>query len=129
MAEGDKRIIFHGFVQKKEELDNIFSRCSYFIFPSVWYEIFGLVIIEAMNKGLPVIASNIGAIPELVNDGYNGYLFEAGNVESLHDIIEDSINENTEYFELSKNAYISSKKFLLEDHIKNILNVINLFPI
>ena len=122
LAKGDERIIFHGFLDE-EELEKIFKKCSYLLVPSVWYEIFGLVIMEAMNKGLPVIASNIGAIPELVKDRYNGYLFEAGNVDSLCDVIERSINENTEYSRLSKNAIETSKNFDLEGQIKSILKI------
>jgi glycosyltransferase involved in cell wall biosynthesis len=123
IAEEDERIIFHGFIQNKNDLDKIFNRCSYVIFPSIWYEIFGLVIIEAINRGLPVIASNIGAIPELIKDGYNGFLFEPGDVNSLHSIIEDLVNRKRILSDLNKNAIDSSKKFSLEKHLKSILDI------
>src|SRR2546427_2666728 len=122
IADGDQRIIFHGFVQNAD-LKQIFKRCSYLIFPSLWYETFGLVINELMNKGFPVIASNIGDIPELVIDGHNGFLFEPGDVDSLHHIMEDLINDNETLYKLSMNAIESSKKYALEEHTKSILEI------
>lgn len=56
---------------------------EYLVMPSIWYETFGLVIIEAFACRLPVIASNIGAMAELVEDGKTGLLFEAGSAEDL----------------------------------------------
>ena len=53
------------------------------IFPSIWYEPFGMTIIEAYSCGLPVIASNIGASIELVKDGITGFLFTAGDIANL----------------------------------------------
>ena len=117
--------IFHGFIENKKDLEKIIDRCSYVIFPSIWYEVFGLVIIEAMNRGLPVIASNIGAIPELIKDGYNGFLFEPGDVDSLHSIIENLVNLKKISSNLSKNAIDSSKNFSMEKHLKSILDIYN----
>lgn len=56
---------------------------EYLVMPSIWYETFGLVIIEAFACRLPVIASNIGAMAELVEDGKTGLLFEAGSANDL----------------------------------------------
>jgi glycosyltransferase involved in cell wall biosynthesis len=52
------------------------------VFPSEWYETFGQVAIEAFAKGTPVVASNIGAIPELVN-AQSGLLFDPGDPADL----------------------------------------------
>jgi glycosyltransferase involved in cell wall biosynthesis len=125
ISEGDERIIFHGFIENKKDLEKIIDRCSYVIFPSIWYEVFGLVIIEAMNRGLPVIASNIGAIPELIKDGYNGFLFEPGDVDSLHSIIENLVNLKKISCDLNKNAIDSSKNSSIEKHLKSILDIYN----
>jgi glycosyltransferase involved in cell wall biosynthesis len=44
-------------------------------------------IIEAMSKSLPVLASNVGGVPELVESGLNGFLFESGDVDHLVGLI------------------------------------------
>jgi exopolysaccharide biosynthesis WecB/TagA/CpsF family protein len=51
--------------------------------PSVWYETFGRVIVEAFATGTPVIVSRLGAMAELVHEGRNGFLFEPGDVADL----------------------------------------------
>ncbi len=51
--------------------------------PSLWGEAAGLVILEAMGCGLPVVASHVGGIPEFVEEGTTGYLFPAGDHETL----------------------------------------------
>jgi glycosyltransferase involved in cell wall biosynthesis len=53
------------------------------VLPSICYENFPLTIVEAFAAGLPVIASRIGALAELVEDGETGLLFEPGNAQDL----------------------------------------------
>ena len=53
------------------------------VMPSTWYENFPLTLVEAFGAGLPVIASRIGALAELVEDGVTGLLFEPGNAVDL----------------------------------------------
>jgi glycosyltransferase involved in cell wall biosynthesis len=55
------------------------------LLPSIWYENFPRTLVEAFGCGLPVIASRIGALAELVTDGVNGLLFEPGNAYDLAD--------------------------------------------
>jgi len=119
----DKRIIIHEYVED-EELESLFKQCSYFLFPSIWYENCPLVVNEAMNHGLPVIASNLGGVPELVINDYNGFLVEVMDINSLHKIMETIINDEKTLFRLSKNAIESSKKFSLEIQMENVLSVL-----
>jgi len=53
------------------------------VLPSIWYENFPRTLVEAFACGLPVIASRIGALAELVEDGITGLLFETGNADDL----------------------------------------------
>ena len=53
------------------------------IFPTMLYESLGLVGIEAMACGCPVIGSNIGCLHEYIKDGITGFLFESGNSHEL----------------------------------------------
>jgi glycosyltransferase involved in cell wall biosynthesis len=53
------------------------------VLPSIWYENFPRTLVEAFACGLPVIASRIGALADLVEDGITGLLFETGNAHDL----------------------------------------------
>lgn len=66
-----------------EEVNNLMRDATCLIFPSQWYEPFGLVAIEAFAMGTPVIGSKIGAITEIINDGKTGLHFQPGNAQDL----------------------------------------------
>lgn len=59
------------------------ARAAYLIMPSLWYENFPRTLVEAFAAGLPVIASRLGALRELVSHGFTGLLFEPGSACEL----------------------------------------------
>ena len=75
-----ERTVFWGIQRNVEEY---LQAADCFICPSTWAEAAGLVILEALGCGLPVIASMIGGIPEFVEEGKTGFLFPAGDYLSL----------------------------------------------
>lgn len=81
-AKLNKNVEYLGSV-KKPALFDLITRSSALIFPSVWYEGMPLTIIESFACGTPVIASGLGAMKNMVRDGYNGLHFDVGNPEDL----------------------------------------------
>jgi glycosyltransferase involved in cell wall biosynthesis len=77
----DGRVTFQGNVGE-EELRTLYSRASLFAIASV-AELQSIATMEAMASGLPIVAADAVALPHLVHDGENGYLFEPGNVEEM----------------------------------------------
>ncbi len=73
------------------EVYDIMGEAMFLIFPSKWYETFGRVAVEAFAKGTPVIASNLGAIAELVEDNYTGLHFRPSDPFNLAAIVEKAI--------------------------------------
>jgi glycosyltransferase involved in cell wall biosynthesis len=71
--------------QNKEELWNFYRGARALVFPSIWYETFGLAGAEGMGHGIPLIASRIGALPELIEDGVDGLLTNPGDARDLAD--------------------------------------------
>ena len=69
--------------QNREAIYARMREVSYLIVPSICYESFPLTVVEAFANGLPVIASRLGAMAELVRDGATGLVFEAGNADDL----------------------------------------------
>jgi glycosyltransferase involved in cell wall biosynthesis len=66
-----------------KELEAFYQNAKFLVVPSKWYEVFGMVTLEAMSFGLPVIASKIGGLPELVKNNKSGLLIDPDNPEDL----------------------------------------------
>lgn len=79
----DDRVTFHGRTTD-EELRGFLTRASVFTIASI-AELQSIATMEAMASGLPIVAADAVALPHLVQNGENGYLFEPGNVKDLTD--------------------------------------------
>lgn len=75
-------IQFMGLINRNK-INRFYRNARFSVVPSICFETFGLVAAEAMSHGLPVIASRIGALPEIVEEGVTGFLFDPGNAEEL----------------------------------------------
>ena len=73
------------FLGLRDDVHDVLALSDVFVLCSMWEEAHALVILEAMAAGLPVVASNIGAIPESVVDGVTGVLFPRGDAGALAD--------------------------------------------
>jgi len=76
-----KKVVFKG-EKKGKALEQEYKDCDIFLAPSR-YESFGLIYAEAMSFSKPVIGTNIGGIPEVVNDGITGFLCEQENISEF----------------------------------------------
>jgi glycosyltransferase involved in cell wall biosynthesis len=79
--------------QGAESLESWFQRASLLALPS-WEEAFGLVLIEAMAREVPVVAARVGGIPEAVEDGVSGLLFNRGNAAELAERISALLGDD-----------------------------------
>ncbi len=90
-----------------EELKEILSNSCFLVIPSEWYENNPLSVIEALCLGIPVLGANIGGIPELIDSGKNGILFESGNMEDLQEKIRycfDNLSLKTDGKQIAEEA-------------------------
>jgi len=101
-------IVFHGRVTNEEKLGYL-KTADAFVFPSL-HEGYGMVIIEAMCFGVPVIAFNNSAIPYTVKDGYNGLLAANKDTHDLKQKLSDLLNNSTLRDRLSKGAFETFSK-------------------
>ena len=118
-ADSDQRIIFHGYIPD-EELVQLYQKANITIVPSIWYDNSPMVIYESLMNRTPVIGSRIGGIPELIEDGYNGFLFEAGNADELKRILENLIENPSKLKRLEDGAFESVEKYGMDEHIRKL---------
>lgn len=72
----------------QDRLANFYSKAKAVVIPSICYEQFPIVAVEAMGHGLPVIASRLGGLPEVIDNNVTGLLFEPGNPDDCAKKIE-----------------------------------------
>ncbi len=124
LSEDDERIVFHGFVDNRDIMD-YYQMTNVLVIPSICYDNSPLVIYESFSTGTPVIGSDIGGIPELVKDGYNGLLFEAGNTESLKEKLVKVINDKELLKTFEENSYESLPKNSMDEMVNKIIEEYN----
>lgn len=86
-----KQIKLYGYVSD-EDLAKLYEDCDIFVAPSR-YESFGIIFIEAMAHAKPVVGTNVGGIPEIIDDGKNGLLFKNEDVQDLTQKLEKLLND------------------------------------
>lgn len=106
------------------ELQRILANAAFVVVPSEWYENFPMVVLEAMAMGKAVIGSRIGGIPEQIDDGKTGLLFEMGNVNELVEKMK-LLSENSE---MRRKLGILArkkieKKYSLDVHCRQLMQV------
>ena len=119
LADKDDRISFYGFLEG-DELTSLQENANITVMPSVWYENSPMAIYESFKYGTPVIGSKIGGIPELIKENVNGFLFEPGNIQELHDILQYLVENPLELEKLETGAFKSSQRYDMNLHIKNL---------
>ncbi|MEL6765403.1 MAG: glycosyltransferase, partial [Cyanobacteria bacterium J06607_6] len=93
-----------------EELAAAYASADAFIFPSRT-ETLGLVLLEAMAAGCPVVAANAGGIPDIVTDGENGYLFDPKDDNGAIAATQHLLDRGAERELMSRNARIEAEKW------------------
>lgn len=81
-AKSVPRVEFLGY-QTGEAWEQALRGSKALVAPSIWYENMPYVVLEALSRGKPVIATRLGGVPERIREGENGWLFEAGDSKDL----------------------------------------------
>ena len=79
------------FTGKRNDVPVVMNVFDIFALTSI-YEGFGLVLLEAMACGKPIVATNVSAIPEVVSEGHNALLFEKQNEHQLSEMLEKVVS-------------------------------------
>jgi glycosyltransferase involved in cell wall biosynthesis len=110
------------FVGKKdwEDIKNLVGNARFVVAPSECYENNPLSVIESLCLGTPVLGANIGGIPELIERGINGMIFESGDVAGLKNKIEEMFSANFNYQQIAQSA---QEKYDAEKYYDALMNI------
>lgn len=109
----DGRIEWTG-QQSPSEVARLVGSAAFLVFPSLWYEGMPRTIIEAFAKGTPVIASQLGAMHEMITHDENGVHFEPGNATALATLVEQLWRDPTRRLRMrsaARAAYVKHYSF------------------
>ena len=125
VKENIKNVEFVGF-KTGNELENIIKKSRFIVIPSEWYENAPMSIIEAMAYGKAVLGSNIGGIPEFIEDNHTGMIFNTKDEIDLASKINYLIDQEKQTIEMGKNARIRAEKLYDKTvHYEKIMDLYN----
>lgn len=120
-----KNILFTGWLSAKQKNEYL-SRSKCCIFPSKWYETFGLTVAEMVSVGMPCIVARQNAASELIKEGQNGLLFEIGNKESLKATITKFEKEQSSFSVSRVKNAVDISHYSLSTHVDNLEHIYNM---
>ena len=121
-AAGSPRIEFLGKLDQNH-LGGLYQSAVAVIVPSICYETFGIIIIEAFSRRTPVIVNDLGALPEVVEDSGGGFIYRDADelTAAMDKLADDSALRN----ELGEKGYAAFMKYWNEEaHLKQYLDLI-----
>ena len=118
-----KRVKLLGFLNKDQMIDAI-RKCKYVVIPSIWYENCPYSILETLAIGKPVIGSNIGGIPELINNNENGFVYKYDDIDELSEKMETLFSDKKLVNKFSKKSKEFAKSnYSKENYYKKLIHI------
>jgi glycosyltransferase involved in cell wall biosynthesis len=107
-----------------DALKEIIRKASVVVVPSEWYENCPMSVLEAMAYGKPIVGSRIGGIPELVEEGETGLLYEAGDVDGLLQALNQLMHSKDLRQQMGKAGRKRvEQRFSLDMHHQGLMNI------
>jgi glycosyltransferase involved in cell wall biosynthesis len=122
MAQESPNIKFLGY-QSGEQLRTLYKQAVATIVPSRWYEVFGIVILEAFAQGTPVIVRNRGGMPKIIEESGGGFVFNTE--KELLNAMDQLLGDQNLRQEVGRRGYEAlQQKWSAEVHIKRYLELV-----
>ena len=117
----EKRIIITGYLSE-ETLAHAYFCSDVFIKPT-HYEAFGIAFLEAMSAGLPILSYRVGALPELIEEGVNGFLFEEGEIKKIAKKVNELSNNPGLIEKIARNNREKAKRYLWDNILDRYIEI------
>lgn len=114
------KVTFCGWVKSGSPIQQEYEGASVLVIPSVWPENLPTVCIEAFSIGRPVIGSDTGGIPELIQDGINGYVFPVADADALSSALIEMLSDRDKLLRMGNAASESAQRFNLQRFAEQI---------
>jgi glycosyltransferase involved in cell wall biosynthesis len=122
MAQGSPNIRFLGY-QSGKQLSNLYRQAVATIVPSLWLEVFGIVILEAFAQETPVIVRNRGGMPKIIEESGAGFVFDTE--KELVNAMDQLLDDANLRAKIGRRGYIAlQQKWGAEVHIKRYLELV-----
>jgi phosphatidylinositol alpha-mannosyltransferase len=115
-------IDFVGYVSP-EQLPNFYHKADIFCAPSIGFESFGIVLLEAMAAGLPVVASNIAGYRSVITDGLEGLLVPPGQPAQLANALRQLLNHPHQRREMGRRGRLKANHYSWEHIVDKTLDI------
>lgn len=120
----ESKVVFTGFKHGKE-LEELISKATCIVCPAIWYENMPNTVIEAYAYGKPVVASRVGSLAEIVEDGKTGFLFEMKNSKDMADKLLQFVKDDMLSATLGKSARaVCETKYASQKHMEEVIGVL-----
>lgn len=113
---------FHG-KYSKEDTKKLIQNNDVVLVPSTWYENNPIILQEMIAANIPPIVSNIGSLPEMVEDKKTGFVFEMGNSNNLTKVLEDILEHPKQLNVIKRNMYNNYKVITIEQQVLAYLDL------
>lgn len=120
---GTDRVEFAGY-RGGDELKTLLAESQFVVLPSRLHENLPFAIMEAFASGKPVVASQVGGIPEMVEDGVDGFLFPVGNVDALGECLRRMLADRAAREEMGRRGRAKAERlYRREAHYERIVEI------
>jgi glycosyltransferase involved in cell wall biosynthesis len=116
-------VTFEGY-KSGDDLKRLYENAAFLVIPSEWYENAPMTVLEAYAYGKPVVGSRIGGIPEMIEHGRTGMLFEMGDVGQLTECIRNLWSDKSLCQQMGHAARNKvEREFSSEEHYEHLMEV------
>jgi glycosyltransferase involved in cell wall biosynthesis len=111
------------FLGYRDDIQNILKECNIFVLPTL-HETLSVALLEASKEKLPLIASNVGGVPEIIEDCYNGFLVEPNNYDEIYSSIMELYKNYSLRKKFGNNAFLKLNNIFNGQLIENKIDTL-----